>query len=208
MNYTNIMLIFILLSSKIFKLLKSLDDNTITRSSLSDKNKYLKYLDMDGKYHNKDKGLKYFIGLVYYFNLPQAKTSKYIGLIDGDDFISKKIVRILDNIPNIYNMYTVEHGYIMFAKNQDTSINIKSIYPINNFSEICGSNRFFKSLFLKRLFFKRFGEFNTSIPLTFLMKNKIVNDKFINEIMKDINRDYNIWTILPLFFWFTSYIFQ
>ena len=190
---------FILLESNIFNELKKLDEGSISINSVKNTNKYVKYLNMKGKFHNKDKGLKYFIGLTYYFNLPNSKKSKYIGLIDADDFISKKIVNVLNSIPEKYNMYMVDNGYIMFAKNMNTSLNIKSIYPISNFSDICGSNRFFKSDFLQALFYKRFAKFYHGLNLYMLMKHKRVNNFLIDTIIKDINNNYKSWTILPLF---------
>ena len=66
---------FIIVRSKIFQILKDLDGydlmigGQITLSKITSNIplKYQTYLEMRGKYHNKDKGLKYFIGLLYYF---------------------------------------------------------------------------------------------------------------------------------------------
>ena len=190
---------FILVNSNIFRLLKDLDDGTISRENIPKSNKYIDYIDMKGKYHNKDKGLKYFIGLLYYFNQSTYKRSTYIGLIDGDDYIHKHIVTFLNAIPQSYNMYIVQNGYIMFANNYTSSFNINGVYSISNFTDLCGSNRFFKSDFLKILFMKRFYSFSKKIPLIHFMKNKIVNETFINIILKNIKKKYNTWSILPTF---------
>jgi len=63
---------FILLESNIFNELKKLDEGSISINSVKNTNKYVKYLNMKGQFHNKDKGLKYFLGLTYYFNLPNS----------------------------------------------------------------------------------------------------------------------------------------
>jgi hypothetical protein len=87
----------------------------------------------------------------------------------------------------------------MFANNSKDSFNIDKIYKINNFTNICGSNRFFKSSFLKNLFIKRFNRIIKSLPLKHFMINKIVNETFINKIILNMKKQYNIWNILPKF---------
>ena len=61
---------FIVVKSQLFDILKHFDDGSLKYQNV--KNIYIDYLTLRGHYHNKDKGLKYFIGLLYLSKLRQV----------------------------------------------------------------------------------------------------------------------------------------
>ena len=164
---------FIFVNSIIFNILKNLDEKSKNIIYYKD-NKYYEYLNYPGKYHNKDKGLKYFIALLY-LSLEKNKPD-FVGIIDGDDFIDINLGKYLMNQPLKYNQFFINKGYLMLAKNDSINIEISSIYKIKKFTDICGSNL-----------------------LNNFYKNRIVNELLINEIIINIKENPNAWKVLPLF---------
>lgn len=189
--------IFIELNSIIFELLRKLDENSdLKHYYLSNRKfrKYLKYLSLGGKYHNKDKGLKYFIGLLYLKYLPHSKKPEFVGLIDGDDFIHQDIGQFLTEIPNNYNEILINHGYLYY-KNEN------KLYRIEKFSNICGSNRFFRYHDLEKILHNTLNINYTPYSKNNLVYNYKVTDTLINDIMNYINYTDNVkkLNIFPMF---------
>ena len=206
--YKNKNIHFIILKAQVFDFLKDLDEIKIgdTKSMGKVKNLlpniYKKYINMQSAFHNKDKGLKYFIGLLYCFNLSPAKKTKYIYLMDGDDFIYTNLIKILETSPSNINMFVVQQGYIMFSKslgNFNDRLNIEKVYRLSDFSNVCGSNRIFKASSLENNIKRRLKMSLTSNKLKYLVKHKIVTNNLIDNIMININKTPNAWTILPNF---------
>ncbi len=197
---------FIILKAAIFNFLKDLDGvaNSDQTSELDNiPNKYHKYLQMKSQYHNKDKGLKYFIGLLYYYNLPKREKRKFIGLIDGDDFIHKNLGKILNKAKSHMDMFVVQKGYAMFSKSLGKftdPLTVNLFYELDNFSNVCGSNRFFKSTSLEEKLKRRLRFKIPDQEIVNLIKTKTVNDRLIHFISFNINSHPDAWSILPNFF--------
>lgn len=210
---------FIIVRSKIFQILKDLDGYdlmvggqiTLSKMTSNIPLKYQTYLEMRGKYHNKDKGLKYFIGLLYYFQLPTRQRTKYLGLIDGDDFISKNLASILNQLPEWANLFYVNQGYNMYSDSigrASESQVINQLFPLDNFSNVCGSNRFFRSQNLESLIKNRL---RYQFPISLLEKLRVsrqVQETIIDQIMFNINQRPQSWNILPGFLGIHRLIFQ
>ena len=180
----------IIAKNVIFEYLKDLDGGKdINDYENNELNNYIKYLNMNGKYHNKDKGLKYFLGLLYLSKL--KKHPEYVALVDGDDYIHNNIYNILNNLSKKYNIFFINKGYILFS-------NIKELHKIDKFTNICGSNRFFRFKFLDNLLKKRLNlDLNDKIIKNFI-KFKRVSDNLINNIFRNINNSPKKWLLLPL----------
>ena len=190
-NYKN-KIIFIYAKASLFTILKNLDCN-ITKSNDVQHQSYQNLINMNGKYHNKDKGLKYLIGLCYIANLPNSKKPKYVGLIDGDDFIHKNIYNYLENQNPKINLFNINRGYLL---SKDEATNTISLYNLDNFSKLCGTNRIFKYSKLK-LILKHRLSFN--IKNIKINENNIIDDIFIENLCYLINNKPHAWNIIPLF---------
>lgn len=193
--------IFIKVIGKIFDILRNLDDQTDKLIKYKDSNLYRKFLYMRGKFHNKDKGLKYFIGLLYLSKLKLNQQPEYIGLIDADDFIHRDIITILSNQPKRFNEFYIKRGYLLFSVGE-TSPSISNIYRTTNFTNICGSNRFYRYPFLRERLKNRL-QLDISLEkhlVDILVHKKLCNNELLINIMKTINLRPKSWSILPSFF--------
>ena len=191
--------IFIETNSNLQNILRKLDDKSKELSTYSKNKFYLPYLKLKGKYHNKDKGLKYFLGFLYISLLPINKKPKYIGLVDGDDFIHRKIGVYLDNYDLKYNQFFVNKGYLLYGNGLNDKLEINKLYPINKYSSICGSNRFFRYSYFENKMKNRLTATFRKKSLNLLFYNKKVDNHLINEIVKNINNRKQVWEILPTF---------
>ena len=200
---------FIIVNSKLFTFLKDLDglagtneQDKLTNSLVREiPYKYETYLNMKGLYHNKDKGLKYFIGLLYLFNL--KNTTKFVCLMDGDDFVINNLGSIINKSSQSIDMYVVQYGYIMFSNSLGTlgsPLEIDSIYRLQHFSNVCGSNRIFRCQRLQEMLKYRL-RYNIPQNLMGVLSHKRqANDKLVNYIMANVDMKPEAWTILPNFF--------
>ena len=190
---------FLIGDNYIFKLLYKLDDQTLLLENIPNNSIYKSYLKMRGQFHNKDKGLKYFIGLLYCFNCSKTQYIKYIGLIDGDDFININLNEILNRIPEDLNLFIVSKGYLMISTNNSIN-NTNKIYKLSNFSNLCGTNRFFRKINLEQQIKKRLNyKITPKIINNLINSNKITNN-LIYTIFDHIGKTTPAWTILPNFF--------
>ncbi len=191
---------FIKLKSDIFKFLKDLDGRRNTTNQIIVPNKYRCYINLSGTYHNKDKGLKYFIGLLYLNYL--KINNKFVYLMDGDDFVINNIGEIVNSSPKNINMFVVQYGYLMFSncKNINTNtLEIDRIYKLDDFSNVCGSNRIFRSHILQNKI-KKYLDYNIPINvLNTFIKKRLVDEKFITILINNIKKFPNKWNILPKF---------
>ena len=140
---------------------------------------------------------------MFYYNLPKCRKTKFIGLIDGDDFIHKELGKILNKVPSIINMCVVQKGYAMFSKQLGEfkdPLQINKVYELDNFSNVCGSNRFFKADSFEKKIKRRLSFKIQEYGLRGFLQSRTVNNKFVDHIMININRHPDAWTILPNFF--------
>lgn len=183
-SYNNI--IFIQIKAKIFDIIKDLDTESVSFHKINPK--YFSILKMNGKYHNKDKGLKYFIGLNYLANLSQRP--KYIGLIDGDDYLHKNLYKYLENQNPRFNLFNIHSGYLL-TEDVDTNL-----YTLDNFSNICGTNRIFRYNKLKKALKHRLNYNIKNIPMN---DNLVIDDQYIINLINIIKNKPYAWNIIPLF---------
>ena len=198
---------FIIVNSKLFDILKDLD--SIETKDLNNEMslyeipaKYKKYLNMRGAFHNKDKGLKYLIGLLYYFNLADNKKTKFIYLMDGDDFISKDLKKVLEKSPPHTDVFFVEHGYLMVSNSLPTikdRLKIDKIYSLDDFTNVCGSNRIFRAKSLEVKLNRRLRFKIPSNTINQLMYQRTVTNNLVDIIMSHLNEKPGSWSILANF---------
>ena len=148
-------IVFICVESPLFYYLMTLDSGepTVGKTPSSSLGIFSTYLGLGGEFHNKDKGIKYFVGLLYCFL--QEKQPQFVGLIDGDDYLHTEIGSWLHKeAPKSANLFAVDIGYLVFSSGIDTQeskkLNITGCYKLTNFSQLCGTNRFFRYAFLKQ----------------------------------------------------------
>ena len=149
--------------------------------------KYETFLSMPGEIHNKDKGLKYFIGLLWLFN---TKYTEYIFLGDGDDYIHCNLLIYLNKISKHINLFFINKGYL--------KINSK-LYYLDDFTNTCGTNRIFKTTFLKKTLFQLIYPFKNKEKINKLIIRKQFNDQFITFLLNNIKEKPRAWTFIPLF---------
>lgn len=191
---------FITVQAEIFRFLKDLDDETISLHDIHGDTPYDVYFTMRGQFHNKDKGLKYYIGWRYFSLLPTPPT--FIGLIDGDDFIHTDVGRYLESMPPNIDAGIVQQGYIMsilIEGGRTRKIPVRHLQPLEDFSDVCGSNRFFRfSTFTRNL--------QRRIPFPLqpkqreaLLKHKRIGNAWIGALFECMYEKPEAWTILPRF---------
>lgn len=226
---------FIQLQADIFKWMARIDDGTVLfKNKYHDLDitstdevinqgipyKYHGYFHMRGEFHNKDKGLKYFIGILFVkwihpilISLGLKKNEKeedplqhFIGLIDGDDFIHHEVVNYLHNISPEIDFTYVEQGYILktvfdsnFHRDRIQNCQVKSLYAVETFSQICGSNRFFRLSSLINNLDRRLQAVISPNAKTTLLYRKIANGILIQDILRNIQKKPNAWNVLPTF---------
>ena len=197
-NFYKSVVIFIEIDGNLLDILRKLDDNTDTITKYNNNKLYKKYLNMDGKFHNKDKGFKYFIGLLFISQLNIKNQPMFIGLIDADDYIRKDILSILNKQSIHKNEFYINNGYILFSEGNENNV-IKSIYKTNKFTNICGSNRFYRFPYLRNILIDKL-KLNQIKKNTLynLINNYKCNNKLIINILNLINKS-DSWKILPSF---------
>jgi len=160
---------------------------------------YHTYLSLNGMYHNKDKGLKYYLGLLYLFKFSQHHQIDYVGLVDGDDFFHHNLSRFLGRTEGA-DMFVVEQGYLLFSDTTPSQdFHVTDHYPIRNFSNICGSNRFFCYKKLSYVINRRLHAIINAFNLKTLFRQRRVTESLISDIMLNIVDSPNAWSILPNF---------
>lgn len=160
---------------------------------------YLDYLSLGGQYHNKDKGLKYYLGLLYLFKYSKRQPINYVGLVDGDDFFHHNLTRYIDRNSDPC-LYVVQRGYLLFSESvTDTQLKIHDYYPIRNFSNICGSNRFFKYSRLNYLINNRLRAVINNRNFENFFKHRMVGEEIIDDLMINVTSSPDAWGILPNF---------
>ena len=228
-NYTNLFpeqISFILLRSNIFTLMAKIDDGTkifkniyhdvdiqFSKNPVNDDipQAYHRYFNMRGAFHNKDKGLKYFIGIVYCKLLQDQKSDldldkHFIALIDGDDFIHSHMIRYLQNLPKDIDLSYVDQGYLLKTnmnqsahKDRVTLQQVESLYAVNGLSNICGSNRFFRMSSLVKSVYHRLQPVFSNDALYTLLYHRKIHGLFIKQFLNNIKNRPNAWNILPTF---------
>jgi hypothetical protein len=190
---------FIQLDALLFQSIKDLDDGTCTLEDVPPR--FLPYLTSSGMFHNKDKGLKYFIGLLYLTLLPKKLQPDFVGIIDADDFIRRDIGKQLDRTPSHMNMFIIQQGYLMMSPTSTSvsHLHITGLYPLRDFSHICGTNRFFRFRPLCDLLWRRLRPDIPPQPLTILKSQRRIGDACIRAILSNIKNKPNAWTVLPKF---------
>jgi len=190
---------FIQVEAHLFQLLKDLDDGTCTIEDAPPR--FLPYLISSGMFHNKDKGLKYFIGLLYLTLLPKKQQPEFVGILDADDFIHRDIGRQLRKAPRHMNMFVIQQGYLMMCAPSTTALqlHITGLYPLRDFSHICGTNRFFRFRSLCDLLWRRLRPDIPHHPSQLLRTQRRVGDACIRAILLNIQRKPDAWTVLPKF---------
>jgi hypothetical protein len=186
---------FIVVNSQLFNILKHFDDGSLKYQNVN--TNYINYLKLRGQYHNKDKGLKYFIGLLYLSRLKHPP--KFVGIIDGDDFIHDNLLQYLEKQPDTINEFFFKKGYLMFAYGSSNILKIDSIYKINNFTNICGSNRVFRYNHLMTKIKSRLNYSFSNFFWNDLTKKLVIKELGILEIMTHVQQTPLLWNILPAF---------
>jgi hypothetical protein len=177
------------------------DDDTHIKEILADpaSKTYLSYLSLGGQYHNKDKGLKYYLGLLYLFKYCKQHPIKYVGLVDGDDFFHHNLTKYLERNSGA-DLYVVQRGYLLFSESINSQkFTIQDYYPIRKFSSICGSNRVFLYSKLNYLINRRLHTVINNQNLTDLFRHRAVDEPLISDIMVNVKLYPNAWSILPNF---------
>jgi hypothetical protein len=182
--------------------------------------RYHRYFHMRGEFHNKDKGLKYFIGILFVkwyhswqISLESQKNKKnlpssqdFVGLIDGDDFIHQEVVNYLHHLPPNIDFTYVDQGYILktefgtnFSRDRIQGNQVQALYAVETFSQICGSNRFFRLSSLAQCLDHRLQASITESAKKTLLFGKVANGLLIQDILANIDKKPNAWNILPTF---------
>jgi hypothetical protein len=196
--------VFICVDSPLFKFLMTLDSGVSISndSSFNNLGIYSTYLSLSGEFHNKDKGIKYFIGLLYCFL--QQKQPQFVGLIDGDDYLHTELASWLhQEAPKNANLFAIDVGYLVFSNGIDTPeskrLNITGCYKLNNFSQLCGTNRFFRYPFLKQKLKRRLSYSFPPEMLSRFKETRIFGRSLVALICQQINSRPEAWSILPMF---------
>ena len=206
--------IFIQVKSRLFELLKELDsraskgsEDTNKQEGISNYKPFSDYLNLKGEYHNKDKGLKYFIGLLYCSLLPPSKKPSFVGLIDGDDYLHIDIGKwLLREAPRKCNLFAIETGYMVFSdgiiddpEHHYKRLVVTGCYPLVNFSQLCGSNRFLRYSFLKDKIRHRLNYNFGKDVLQRFYSNKYFGPEIAKQFAYQVSRKPRAWSILPMF---------
>lgn len=180
---------YVTLEDPIFPMLRQLDGNHISISRDHIPSLYKRYLTMRGAFHNKDKGLKYFLGLYHLYRQYRVSNQDFVALVDGDDFVHHDLhAYLLDMSPDIHMVYA-DQGYLMDIPNH-------RFQEVCDFSNICGSNRFFRALHLRTCLESRLGFCFDQVTLG---SSRHVTRSFIYSIMKQVKKNPRAWNILPTF---------
>jgi hypothetical protein len=150
-------------------------------------NNFNEWLIMPGENHNKDKGLKYFLGLLWLFN---KKTPEYIFLADGDDFIHSNLLFYLNKLSKKNNLFYLNKGYLKIEK---------KLYYLDDFTNTCGTNRIFKANFFKKTLFNLIHPFRHRDQINKLVKYRQFNNNLIRLLSDNIIIKPRAWTFIPLF---------
>lgn len=194
---------FVQLDARIFRVLCQLDDGSLELEQAPEE--FRPYLELGGFYHNKDKGLKYFLGLLYLSRLPQRRQPEWVALIDGDDYIHRGVGRQLRRVPQEVDLVTVERGYLLFGEvpppviQEGVGLCIDGIYPLCDFSHVCGSNRFFRFRPLCERLWRRLNPVIPEALSEKLTKKHMVGDRLVRCIVEGAMWNPDAWGVLPKF---------